>query len=119
MADAKSVLCDLCLEREAEVIVTVPMCGERPKYKVCPECVGDLGLYVEETKIIRLSMRDHWWQTPPGNIPYGNRLLLGVVMGVLFAAMGVSVVGWPGAFFGLLPLGLVVAGVYDEWQQGY
>ena len=43
-------LCELCAERDAELLVTVPMCGERPKYAVCTPCAPELGAYVVETE---------------------------------------------------------------------
>jgi hypothetical protein len=41
--------CGIC-QREAEVMATVPMCGKRPRYALCHECLGDLtwSEYAEE-----------------------------------------------------------------------
>lgn len=62
----------------------------------------------------------HWWQTPDGHIPYGERIGLGVLMAILFGAAGAHVTnnpwGWVGA---LVPLLLVGFGILDEWKEGY
>lgn len=34
-------LCGVC-QRPAEVMATVPMCGERPRYPMCWECFEDI-----------------------------------------------------------------------------
>lgn len=33
--------CGIC-GREAEVVATVPMCGERPRFPLCHACLDDL-----------------------------------------------------------------------------
>jgi hypothetical protein len=33
--------CGIC-QRPSEVMATVPMCGQRPRYPLCYECLSDL-----------------------------------------------------------------------------
>jgi len=54
--DAESVRCQLCADMgrstPAELLATVPMCGERPQYLLCPDCVEEMGEYVEEVRLV-------------------------------------------------------------------
>lgn len=64
--------------------------------------------------------RRRWWQTPPGHIPYTNRLGLGCLMGLGFGAAGAHVLDNPlGWLAAVLPLCLVALGIRQEWTEGY
>jgi hypothetical protein len=47
-------MCGCCDVREADVIATVPMCGERPRYPICGECLDIIGYgdYAEDIEPI-------------------------------------------------------------------
>ena len=50
--------CRLCVElhnrqRPATVRATVPMCGERPRYGLCDDCLADISDYAEDVEVLR------------------------------------------------------------------
>lgn len=50
---AASVPCGVC-SRPAVWMATVPMCGERPRYPLCEECLDDIAWceYAEDVDLI-------------------------------------------------------------------
>jgi hypothetical protein len=51
MSEPNADTCGVC-ERPADFMATVPMCGERPRYKVCIDCLATLGDYAEDVVML-------------------------------------------------------------------
>jgi hypothetical protein len=47
-------LCGCCEMRSADIVATVPMCGERPRYPMCMDCAAPLVEcgYAEEVEVL-------------------------------------------------------------------
>jgi hypothetical protein len=98
-------------------------CGEavRDGQEYCAACRGtDWYAHMVKAKATTGRVRAHWWQTPPGHIPYSGRISGSVVFGALTGAMFEHVLnspwGWLGAIVGL---SLAPIGIWSEWREGY
>jgi hypothetical protein len=46
-----TIPCGIC-KNPAELTVTVPMCGERPRYPLCHECFISIAGYTEDVEVL-------------------------------------------------------------------
>jgi hypothetical protein len=53
MSDYHDAACGICGLPPAW-LATVPMCGERPRYPLCSECLDDIVVYAEVIDLIGL-----------------------------------------------------------------